>query len=323
MYVQREYRSGNTFLRDATHATCFHPRVLHQRLAWASCLLLACASTPTEVTKPSTEPTSKPASGAAADAARAFQIEYERELRADEHSFLTVVAAHYLAPGRQLRLAWDGSTWAPSDDGGIAFEPSAEAMLVEQGAGVQRIEDRGVIPVDGDARFSFMVSRQESDWRVLVHDRDAPLRREFPGTAWFPIDATAIIEAQFEARATREPSVVQTSRGVTKTLYVAGEASFELQGRSLRLLVFGYAPEPAPDEPLIIPFRDETTGHESYATDRYLEPTLPVGGQLLLDFNRATNPLCAYSEHYNCPMPPRFNTLSVAIRAGAMAPESH
>jgi hypothetical protein len=88
----------------------------------------------------------------------------------------------------------------------------------------------------------------------------------------------------------------------------------------LRLQVFAYAAEPTPDEPLLIPFRDATTGHESYGAGRYLEPTLPHEHVLRLDFNRATNPLCAYSEHYNCPMPPRDNTLPVAIRAGARSP---
>lgn len=305
-------------ISDDTHATCFHHPVLSlPRFAWASCLSLACVSTPT----------AEPSGGAgsvrseAGEAARAFQIEYERELRADEHSFLTVVAAHYLAPGRQLRLAWNGSAWAPTDDDGIRFESTSEALLVERDAALQRIEDRGVIPADPEGRSSFTASRQESDWRVFVHDRAAPMRTEFPGIAWFPIDAGMIVEARFEARAPREPSVVQTSRGVTKTLYIAGEATFELGGQPLELLVFGYTPEPTTDEPLLIPFRDETTGHESYTAGRYLEPTLPAGGQLLLDFNRATNPLCAYSEHYNCPMPPRFNTLPVAIRAGAMAPE--
>jgi uncharacterized protein (DUF1684 family) len=285
-----------------------------QRLAWASCLLLACVSTPT------VEPIEGPGAERG-EAARAFQIEYERELRADEHSFLTVVAAYYLAPGQQLRLAWSGSSWGPTDAGGIRFDSTAEALLVEQLTGVQRIEDRGVIPADPEGRFTFTASRQESNWRVFVHDREAPLRQAFSGIAWFPIDAAVIVEAQFDARTPREPSVVQTSRGVTKTLYIAGEARFELDGQPLELLVFGYAPEPSTDEPLLIPFRDETSGHESYTAGRYLEPTLPVAGLLLLDFNRATNPLCAYSEHYNCPMPPRFNTLPVAIRAGAMAPE--
>lgn len=257
----------------------------------------------------------------AAAAARGFQVEYERELRADEHSFLTVVAAHYLAIGQQLQLAWNGSTWAPAESEGIRFESTAEALVVERPQGEQRIEERGVIEADVEGRFTFTASRQESDWRVFVHDRDAPLRQAFPGIAWFPIDAALIVEARFDARSPREPSVVQTSRGVTKTLYVAGEATFELGGQQHDLLVFGYAPEPAPDEPLLIPFRDKTSGHESYAAGRYLEPTLPAGAALQLDFNRATNPLCAYSEHYNCPVPPRFNTLPVAIRAGALAPE--
>jgi uncharacterized protein (DUF1684 family) len=304
--------------------------LLLRRLAWASCLSLACVSTGVAEPTGPTDPTDPPGGsgsvlGVAGEAARAFQIEYERELRVDERSFLTVVAAHYLALGQQLRLAWSGSTWAPTEnDGdvdGVRFDSTAVALLVERDGAVQRIEDRGVIPADAEGRFTFTASRQESDWRVLVHDRAAPRRTEFPGIAWFEIDEAAIVEAQFEARSPREPSVVQTSRGVTKTLYIAGEATFELDGQPLRLLVFGYVPAPTSDEPLLIPFRDATSGHESYTAGRYLEPTLPLGEALPLDFNRATNPLCAYSEHYNCPVPPRFNTLPVEIRAGAMAPE--
>jgi uncharacterized protein (DUF1684 family) len=88
------------------------------------------------------------------------------------------------------------------------------------------------------------------------------------------------------------------------------------------LQAFGYTPEAAPNEPLLIPFRDTTSGHESYAAGRYLEPNAPQAAELELDFNRATNPLCAYSEHFNCPVPPRFNSLDVPIQAGAMAPEA-
>lgn len=243
-------------------------------------------------------------------AARAFQADYEHKLRADPRSFLTVVESHYLALGESLTL------------GERRFEATAEAMLVRGPDGEQRFEERGMIEAE-DARFAWSCSRQEHDWRVLVHDADAPSRTQFGGIAWFPVDVSWIVPARFEARAEREPAVVQTSRGVTKTLYLAGEAVFEHGGQTLRLQVFGYAPEPAPDEPLLIPFRDETSGHESYTAGRYLEPTLPADEQLELDFNRATNPLCAYSEHYNCPIPPRANHLGVAVRAGAMAPAAH
>jgi uncharacterized protein (DUF1684 family) len=287
-----------------------------RRLAWASCLALACATTTTESSKPTTDP----AAQVDVDAARAFQIEYERDLRADGHSFLTVIESHYIGHDGGFELV-------VADEHTLQFQPSPGELLVswtgEKTPFSVSIADRGAVEFDREGRYSLTVSRQESDWRVLVHDRDAPLRETFPGIVWFPIDPSLIVDAQFEVQATREPSVVQTSRGVTKTLYVAGKATFELDGRPLELTAFAYSSEPAPDEPLLIPFRDETTGHESYTAGRYLEPTLPSGATLRLDFNRATNPLCAYSEHYNCPMPPRYNTLPIAIQAGAKSPPPH
>ncbi len=276
-------------------------------LALAACLIVACAEAPSE-------PTLAPAAAADVEAARAFQIEYDRALQADEHSFLTVIESHYIAQDASLELTVNDTTT-------LQFQASPSEMLVSWAGEERRIPDREVVEID--ERHSLTISRQEADWRVLVHDRDAPARASWPGIEWFPVDPSAIVDATFEASAVREPSVMQTSRGVTKTLYVAGKATFELDGRPLELTAFAYAAEPAPDEPLLIPFRDETTGHESYTAGRYLEPTHPPGGRLRLDFNRATNPLCAYSEHYNCPVPPRYNTLPIEIRAGAKAPAAH
>lgn len=276
-----------------------------------SCLLLACAKgTPSD-------PVTAPAADREADveAARAFQLEYERALRANEYSFLTVVESHYVGLTHTLQLESEGHI--------ITFEMHPERVNVSMDGTIplDPIEDYG--QVDPEGRYSFSVSRQEADWRVLVHDRDAPSRESFSGIEWFPIDPASIVDAHYELDAERAPTVMQTSRGVTKTLYVAGKAKFELAGRPLELTAFAYSAEPVPDEPLLIPFRDETTGHESYTAGRYLEPTTPPGERLRLDFNRATNPLCAYSEHYNCPMPPRYNTLAIEIRAGAKAPAAH
>jgi hypothetical protein len=67
---------------------------------------------------------------------------------------------------------------------------------------------------------------------------------------------------------------------------------------------------------LFIPFRDATSGSETYAAGRYLELTENTTGIYDLDFNRAYNPYCAYREDYSCPLPPAENTLTVAIRAG-------
>ena len=288
------------------------------------CTVADTGPAPTPMVEPSAAaPMAEPS--AALERAQAFQTDYDRELREDDHSFLTVVAAYYLAPGDQLELALVDGAWAPSDAPQLRFEATPEQLRIHGMPGVDEpdIREATLIPFANDDRFAFAMSPQSESWRVQIHDRDAELRASFPGVAWFPLDGAAIVDARFEAAPTREATVLQTSRGLSKTLYVVGHAHFELGGQSLSLQAFGYAPDPSPDEPLLIPFRDETSGHRSYAAGRYLELSAPANGQLQLDFNRATNPLCAYSEHFNCPVPPRFNTLGVAIQAGAMAPQGH
>ena len=63
-------------------------------------------------------------------------------------------------------------------------------------------------------------------------------------------------------------------------------------------------------------FRDATTGKETYSVGRYIDPVALPDGRYVIDFNVAYNPACAYSEHYNCPIPPRGNRLPMAIHAG-------
>ncbi|HLT40731.1 MAG TPA: DUF1684 domain-containing protein [Enhygromyxa sp.] len=255
--------------------------------------------------------TAAPDLPAAIAASREFQRGYDQQLRDDPASFLTTVAAYYLAPG-------DAIAAPVTSEIELTLEADDEALTVFDGTERRRFEDGGVLELDD--RHTLSISRQELDWRVLVHDQQAPLRAEFPGVAWFPVDARFIVTARYRPSSPREPMLLQTSRGVSKTLYVAGEAEFAIAGVTATLLVFGYAPEPGPGETMLIPFRDASSGRSSYAAGRYLEIDAPTGAELLLDFNRATNPLCAYSEHFNCPMPPQFNVLPVAIEAGARSP---
>ncbi len=70
---------------------------------------------------------------------------------------------------------------------------------------------------------------------------------------------------------------------------------------------------------LFVPFRDATSGMESYGAGRYLEPEPAPGGRLHVDFNYAYNPYCAYNDAWSCPLPPAENTLRVPIRAGERA----
>ena len=72
-------------------------------------------------------------------------------------------------------------------------------------------------------------------------------------------------------------------------------------------------------EDLFLPFRDATSGNETYGAGRYLEPEELSTGEIVVDFNLAYNPFCAYSENYSCPLPPFENHLKVPIRAGEKA----
>jgi uncharacterized protein (DUF1684 family) len=67
---------------------------------------------------------------------------------------------------------------------------------------------------------------------------------------------------------------------------------------------------------VLIPFRDETNGDETYGGGRYLQVDLPISSATTLDFNRAFNPLCAYDSKFTCPIPPADNALKVSIPAG-------
>jgi len=264
--------------------------------------------------------------GELGEAARAWQLAYEDALRDDPESFLTAVASHYLGPGQRVGLARVDGQWTEHDPPSVAFELNADGELtVTRGDETLEIRERRSIPApdDGtreDARASFVVSPQSSRWRILVHDHRAPARVEFDGLPWFAIDPALIVPARYQPTPERSPTKLQTSRGEAKTLYLAATLSFELGGQPRELRAFAYAPAPTPSEDLLVPFKDQTTGEQSYGAGRYLELEAPAGDALTLDFNRATNPLCAYSEHYNCPMPPRFNAIDHAIQAGAKTP---
>ncbi|NVB41915.1 DUF1684 domain-containing protein [Pseudenhygromyxa sp. WMMC2535] len=277
-------------------------------------------------------------------AAAEFQRRYDAELRDDTSSVLTAVAAHYLDPGASLDLERDAETdaWRARDSAAnspdspspntVHIEAATDSLSLILGGQTQTITEHveialpapeGEAQVGDDPRWRVELGRQGDQWRVLIHDRDAPRRRDFVGVDWFPIDPQLAVTARVEHVQDRSPRVLQTSRGETKTLYAAVILRFELPDHpgELALTAFAFAAEATgPGEPLLLPFTDATTGRQSYAAGRYIELLTPAGQTTLLDFNRATNPLCAYSEHYNCPFPPRFNALAIPVLAGARAP---
>ena len=120
-----------------------------------------------------------------------------------------------------------------------------------------------------------------------------------------------------------EHAEIATSTGQVRHMHVAGDLVFEALGAEHRLTSFvSQGPDGA--EVLFVPFRDATSGHESYGAGRYVEvpldPDAPESDPLELDFNYAYNPSCVYSAAYDCPYPPRQNQLMIPVRAGEKLP---
>ncbi|MEW5960775.1 MAG: DUF1684 domain-containing protein [Chloroflexota bacterium] len=137
-------------------------------------------------------------------------------------------------------------------------------------------------------------------------------RANFTGLNYYPPDPAFCFELPLQEAAQVEELTLQTSTGDEQPYYRIGAVEFEIEGESARLAVY----KSPHHDGLFLPFRDASSGRETYGAGRYLEPAALGGGRLLVDFNLAYNPYCAYSEHYSCPLPPRENWLKVSILAG-------
>lgn len=153
----------------------------------------------------------------------------------------------------------------------------------------------------------------------FAHDEGSPLshhqRHEFSGLTYFPPNPSLQIDAALEEPGDREPLTVQTSTGDTQTYRRAGLVRFRVDGQDAQLTLFT-SDDGGGGHGLFLPFRDQTSGAETYGAGRYLDVDPPRDARVRLDFNYAYSPSCAYNEQWSCPLPPVENWLRVPIRAG-------
>lgn len=120
--------------------------------------------------------------------------------------------------------------------------------------------------------------------------------------------------------ATAPPLSLPRTDGAPEAYRRWGTADFTLPGQSQsqRLLLLQKISPAGAQEPLFVAFADATSGHETYATGRYLDLPVPAqdATEITLDFNLAYNPYCAYNPAYSCPLPPAENRLLTAVPAG-------
>jgi hypothetical protein len=151
---------------------------------------------------------------------------------------------------------------------------------------------------------------------IRVKDKNSPVRRDFSGLSWFPIDEAYRVEARWVSYPVPRPLTVPNVLGETTTMPSPGHAEFELHGEAVRLE--GVLEDPQSLELFFI-LRDRTSGESTYGSGRFLYSDLPRQGRVVLDFNKAYNPPCAFTPYATCPLPPKQNWLPVAVRAGEKA----
>ncbi len=155
--------------------------------------------------------------------------------------------------------------------------------------------------------------------RFFRMDPHSPIedRIHFDGLNYYDPNPAYRYALSLQPAAEQEELVFQTSTGDEQTYLRLGVIEFEIEGEEeIAQLAIYQSPDHGG---LFLPFRDGTSGNETYGAGRYLEPHDLGGGELLVDFNHAYNPFCAYSEDFSCPLPPFENHLKLPIRAGEKA----
>ena len=189
---------------------------------------------------------------------------------------------------------------------GHVIEALSEGFRVDGAHGAPRTIDAG--------RFRLRLSHQNMP-AVVVLDRDA--RRDELAPEWFPYDSTFrfVLPLDRDAGDISLGSTRERQRGATR----AGWFHFDVDGVASRVMALRLDEPGVAADALEVYFTDATSGRESYRM-RYLGVAAAADGRYVLDLNRAYNPACAFSPHYNCPIPPPENHLAVAIRAGEKLP---
>lgn len=249
---------------------------------------------------------------------QAWRLSRETSLRRSD-GWLSVAGLFWLKPGENTVGADAGS-----DVRLPAGAPSHYGWLVRDGHDViLRRNDTPAQPLHSDESgnpdvvkigdVTFTVIVRGARVGVRLYDPHSKAQREFKGLSWFPIDKRAVVNATFVPYQTPRSLKITNVLGDVSDQPNPGYVEFKWHGKPCRLEAQGEG------DGLFFNFQDATSGRETYGAGRFLYSGKPVDGRVTLDFNRATNPPCAYTAFATCPLPPAGNRLSVPVRAGEKA----
>jgi hypothetical protein len=245
-----------------------------------------------------------------------------------EDGWLTLVGLHWLREGPQRF----GS--APDND--LVFPagfPAHAGTFTRRGASVSLALEPGVsltqegkpftggaLRTDADGKpdtlslgtLRFFVIRRGERLGVRVKDSEAAARKAFHGIPTYPPSATWRVEARFEPASSARKLAVPNVLGEVTEMAAPGTAVFTVGGQEYRL----EAVVETGGHELFFVFGDQTNRDATYGAGRFLYADMPKDGKVVLDFNRAHNPPCAFTPFATCPLPPPQNRLKLRVEAG-------
>ena len=160
-------------------------------------------------------------------------------------------------------------------------------------------------------QVTMMVKQMEGLYAIRMWDNGRSQRHTFPGRNWYPVQESYRVTATFTPYEEGQTVTLNRSQGADFENQPRGCVNFELHGQAYSLLAVNEGVGV-----LFLPFKDATSGTETYKAGRYLRCDLPVNGRTIIDFNRAYHPPCFFTPYATCTLPPRQNWLTMHIKAG-------
>jgi uncharacterized protein (DUF1684 family) len=258
-----------------------------------------------------------------------WRAEKETELKSDD-GWLTVAGLFWLKEGvnrfgagsRNEIVLPEGS--APDKAGEFEFRAGKTTLRMEKGVAATlngnpvttldlKSDEKQKPDVVNLGSLSFHIIKRGERYGVRIKDKNSRQRREFTGLKWFDIKEAYRVTATFVRYNKPQELEIPNVLGDVNKMPSPGYVTFKLDGREYRL-----DPVVEDKDKLFFIFSDSTSGKATYGAGRFLYTDLPEGETVVLDFNKAVNPPCAFTEFATCPLPPRQNRLRIAIEAGEL-----
>jgi uncharacterized protein len=251
-----------------------------------------------------------------------WRAEYQADLTSD-NGWLTVSGLFWLHEGENSfgSNPLDDIVLpapAPAEADSFEFHNGKTTVHVKPGVGATMHGAQvttAVLQPDSDDRLvmgdlALYVHTSGSRYAIRLKDKNSKLRKDFTGLHWFPVNPAYRVVGRYVPYDKPKSVMIENIMGDTGLEQVTGYVEFTLNGQKLRL-----DPEQDGSE-LELVFRDLTSGHETYGAARFLDTVIAKDGSVVLDFNEAYNPPCAYNPYTTCPLPEPENRLHVRIEAG-------